>query len=421
MKNEIFIQRARLLMEQHRTEQAADQLRQLLADDPNDAEGHSLLAICLLENRDKWHDATREAEQGVGLAPDNGFSHYVLAAVHQKRNRFPEALQSIETAIQLSPEQSHYYGLQASVYCQQGNWKATLESATTGLSLDPEDDSCSSMRTFALERLGNSRGAIEQADAAVSRNPDSAIAHSARGWALLNSGKYREAQEAFRESLRLSPTNEMARAGMIQSLNSNYIVFRCVFKFYTLVGRMAQGAQWAILFGMFFGMQALRAFANTNPEWEPYVLPITVLYLAFCLLSWIATPLFNTFLRFHSFGKYLLSDKEKWASNLIAILGLVAVSGATIQALRGDFGGAILMFIAPVFLTLPVSMAFQVDSGWPQWTCIAICGVLGLLCLGSLALIVVDGPWPGPLGLYGVGIMLFTFLGNFLGKVTVRQ
>ncbi len=421
MNNDILLQRARLMMEQRRAIQAADQLRQVLANDPDNAEAHSLLALCLLGDRDQWHNATREAEMAVGLSPDSSLSHYVLASVLEKRNRFPEALQALDQAIQLAPEQSHFYGLKASVLGQQSRWREALEAASIGLSLDAEDESCSSLRAIAMERLGKTDHAMDQANAGVSRRPDSSMAHSTRGWALLQSGQYRQAQEAFREALRLGPTNEMARVGMIQALNNNHFFFRMIFSFYTFIGRMAQWTQWAILIGMFVGMRMLRAFAQANPEWQPYVLPISVLYLAFCILSWIATPMFNTFLRFHPFGKYLLSNQEKWASNLVAILGVIAVAGAILQTVRGDYGGAILMFIAPLFLSMPVSTAFSVDAGWPRYTCIAISIVLSALCFAALILIAIDGPWTGPFALYGIGIMLFTFFGNYLAKVTVRH
>ncbi len=421
MNSDIQLQRARLLIEQNRSSLAADQLRQVLASDPDIAEAHSLLALCLLENRDQWHDATREAELGVGLAPDSSLSHYVLASVFEKRNRLTEAMQSIDQAIQLAPEQSYFYGLKASIFGQQARWREALEAASTGLSMNAEDESCTSLRAIALERLGQTENAIQQAEAGVSKRPDSSMAHSTRGWALLQSGRYREAQEAFREALRLGPTNEMARVGMIQALNNNHFFFRMIFGFYTFIGRMAQWAQWAVIIGMFVGMRFLRAFANANPEWQPYVLPISVMYLAFCLLSWIAAPMFNTFLRFHPFGKYLLSNQEKWASNLVAVLAVVAVVGATIQAVRSDYGGAMLMFIAPLFLSMPVATAFSVDAGWPRYTCIGICITLGLLCFTSLFFILIDGPWVGPFSLYGLGIMLFTFFGNYLAKVTVKH
>ncbi len=421
MNSETLLQRARLLIEQNRPQLAAEQLRQLLASDPNVAEAHSLLALCLLENKDQWYEATREAELGVGLAPDDGFSHYILAATHDKRNRFPEALAAIDQAIELAPHQSQYYGLKSSVLAQQRDWRGALEWATTGLSIDPEDETCASIRAIALERLGKTDDAIEQANAAVARNPDSSQSHTTRGWALLNSGKYREAELAFREALRLSPTNEMARMGMIQSLNNHHLLFRWVYRFYMFLGRMGGGARWAIILGLFLGVRVLQDFARRNPEWGPYVLPISVLYLAFCLLSWIATPLFNTFLRFHPLGKYLLSSREKWASNLIAALAMAGLGAALFQTYRGDYGGAILILIAAIFLSLPVSTAFEVDQGWPRKTAITVAIVLSLLCLNAIIAIILDAEWTRAFGLYGLGILLFSFFGNYLRSVTVRR
>ena len=63
MNSEVLLQRSRLLYEQHRLEQAAEQLKQILSHDPDNAGAHALLALCLLDNKDHWHNATREAEQ----------------------------------------------------------------------------------------------------------------------------------------------------------------------------------------------------------------------------------------------------------------------------------------------------------------------------------------------------------------------
>ncbi len=47
MNSEIQLQRARLLIEQNRSSLAADQLRQVLASDPDIAEAHSLFGALL--------------------------------------------------------------------------------------------------------------------------------------------------------------------------------------------------------------------------------------------------------------------------------------------------------------------------------------------------------------------------------------
>lgn len=415
------LQRAHLLISQNRPDQAADTLRQALAQNPNAAEAHALLALCMVHNRDQWHDATREAEQAIHLAPDLALSHYALAAVLDKRNQLPEALESAEEAIRLDPYSAHHYSLTASVHAQLSQWQNALDVASMGMEVDPDDEGCAAMRSLALERLGRPNDAAREANAAVARNPDSAEAHAMRGWTQMQNGDYRRAQDSFREALRLDPTYEFARTGMIQALNNNHLLFRIVFRFYSFLGRMAQSAQWAIILGLFLGMRLLRGLAAQYPALEPYVTPISFLYLGFCLLSWIANPLFNTFLRFHPFGKFLLSSKQKWASNLVALCIFSGVLGAVLQCVQGDYPGAIVMFLGPVFLTLPVSTAFEVDEGWPMVVTVLIACGLTLLCLTAMILIILDGPWVFPYLAFILGILVFSIAGNVLRGVTVRH
>ncbi len=421
MNPEVLLQRAQLLISQNRPELAADQLRQLLSQNPDFAEAHALLALCMSHDRDQWHDATREAEQAIHLAPDESLSHYALATVLEKRNRLPEALVSVEEAIRLDSYRPAFFALAGSILAQQERWGQALDAASRGMEIDPDHEGCAAIRSLALERLGRAQDAVADAEAAVARNPDSAEAHAMRGWTHMQNGNHRQAQDSFREALRLDPTYEFARTGMIQALNNDRLLFRLVYRFYSFVGRMGKSAQWAIILGLFFGMRLLRTLANQYPAMQPYVTPISVLYLAFCLLSWIANPLFNTFLRFHPFGKFLLSNKQKWASNLVAVCILIGVAGGLMQLVRGDFPGAIVMLLAPVFLTLPVSTAFEVDEGWPTLVTVLISIVLAILCFTALILIMVDGPWPGVYLLYMLGILVFSFAGNLLRGVTVRH
>ena len=62
MNPDVAIQRARLLLQQDRHEQAGELLRGALAMDPDSGEAHGMLALCLMQDRDHLADATREAE-----------------------------------------------------------------------------------------------------------------------------------------------------------------------------------------------------------------------------------------------------------------------------------------------------------------------------------------------------------------------
>ena len=242
-----------------------------------------------------------------------------------------------------------------------------------------------------------------------------------RGWAQLQSGNHRSAQESFREALRLEPTYEFARSGMIQALNNNYLLFRIMHRFYTFVGRMAAHSQWALIIGLFIGMRILRELARQFPALQPYVTPISLLYLGFCLLSWIADPLFNTFLRFHSFGKYLLTKKQKWASNLVAASLGVGMIGFVARLSVGDVDGATILLLCSFFMALPLATAFSVDRGWPQMVAIGAAVTLGVLYLATVADISFELDLGIPFGLFLIGILVFSFGANWLKSATVRH
>ncbi len=186
------------------------------------------LALCLLENRDHWHDATREAELGVGLAPDSSLSHYVLASVYEKRNRLPEAMQSIDQAIQLAPEQSYFYGLKASIFGQQARWRDALEAASTGLSLNAEEKPVLPSAPLPLSDLAKQKMRFSKQkrafrNAPILRWPTVHAVGPTPKWSVSRSSR-----SVSRSALRLGPTNEMARVGMIQALNNNHFFFRMI-------------------------------------------------------------------------------------------------------------------------------------------------------------------------------------------------
>ena len=65
-------QRASMLMEQARYSLAEDELRQALAQDPDDGMAHAMLALCL-SYQEKFNDAQQEVETAIHLIPDQPF------------------------------------------------------------------------------------------------------------------------------------------------------------------------------------------------------------------------------------------------------------------------------------------------------------------------------------------------------------
>lgn len=421
MESFAAIERARLLMSQGRFDMARDLLRQALAQDPDNAHAHSWLALCLAQDRDKLKEATREAEQGVHLAPDDSFAHYVLASVWEDRNQIDKALASIEEAIALDPVAASYHGMKSQLLSQKKDWKGALEAAEEGLTFDPEDETCAALRTVALERLGKVGDAREQAEESLRQNPDSTWAHATHGWALLQQGDYRAAQKSFAEALRLSPNNEMARSGMIQALNSSNFFYRWFYQLMIKMSRLSSSTQWILIIGLWMGMRFLNSLARQNPGLEPWVLPISLVYLLLVMMSWIMVPLFNTMLRFHPFGKHLLSNNEKWASNLIAgTLATSVVLGFIAVLTQGDWMNFIVPILTGLYLTIPIIVPFNSDAQWAK--------AVGFVVAWFFVLIFLAINIPPLFGfylaflipLYMIGIFIYCFVGQILMKAEAR-
>lgn len=330
-------QRVQMLAGTGRHDMAERDLRAMLADEPRDATAHSLLALVMLSDDSRWVEATDEAKIAVGIEPDAPLSHYALSVCLLTRHHYVEAENAAREALRLDPYDVDAYSVLAKSYLGREDYQAALDAAEQGLSIDPEDSDCSNLRSIVLERLGRGDEAIESATRNLARDPDNAYAHSALGWTQLNNGRYQEAQVAFREALRLNPHDEMARQGLIQAMNNRSFVFRIVHKFYVAMSRLNSKAAFGLIFGAWLLVQVLSRMADHIPALGPLILPIIIFYVLFVVLTWIANPLFNTFLRFHPFGKHLLDRTQTWSSNLIApALGL-AVLGLVVGTVVDSF------------------------------------------------------------------------------------
>ncbi len=422
MSEALYLERARLLLAQGRFAQAAEQLQMLLSTDPNQWLAHALLACCWMQDADRLGDATAEAQLAIALAPDQSFTHSILATVCSARKHFDQAQAAIETAISIDPDVAAYHGIQASIFLQTSKWQLALESSERGLQFDPDQEDCLASRSLALERLGRRKDSLQQANEAVARDPDSSSLHAMRGWTLLHDNNYREAQISFREALRLEPTNSFARSGMLESLKSNYFLFRVFFQYQAFMSRLQGRFRFALIIGIYLLIRALNIWSDANPKVEPFILPITIAYIAFCLFSWIADPIFDALLRFNRFGRYLLSANQVIAANVvIAIIGLAVITGSAL-AIYGDFAAAFTLALCVLFLTLPSSMIFRVSQGWPQWIAVGSTIVMSLLCAISLlvwAFPVI--PWIAPIILYAFCLFVFSLAGNWLTSIVIRK
>jgi tetratricopeptide (TPR) repeat protein len=403
---DVFLARAQVLLEQSRYDLAEKELHQALGANPGLAMAHALLAICHVE-REKYDDATREAREAIALEPDLPYVHYVHALVLHRRRRNDEALRALSEALALDPDNPNFHGLAAQIHLDERRWTQALEEADAGLRLDAGDVHCTNLRAAALVQLGRRDEAGVTMEGALARDPDNAVSHANQGWTLLHAGDPKKAMDHFRESLRLDPTSDWAKAGIVEALKARNVVYGLMLRYFLFMSRLGSGAQWGLIVGGYIGNRILVKLANSSPALAPWIWPIVASYAAFCVMTWIAYPLFNLFLRLHPVGKYALSDDQRRGANWVGsclFLALACLVGwlgfnvplANIGALT--FG----------FLLLPLSGTFGCAPGWPRGLMAGYTALLFAAQVGFVAVVLLGiGTDDAGHGIAGMLIQLF--------------
>ena len=400
------LQRALHLIEQSRHDLAEPELRRQVASAPEDPLAHALLALCL-SRIGKRTEATAEAQRAVGLAPNVAFAHYVLAGVLEDRDRLDEAAGAAQEAIRLDPEDADFHALLAQVRLAQRRWRPGLAAAEAALAIDPQHVTANNLRAMALVKLGRGDEAGATIEAALAREPENAVTHANLGWALLHRGDFSRALEHFREALRLDPTQEWARAGLVEALKARYPVYGPLLRYFLWMSTLSRKTQWAVSLGGLIGFRMLRAAAVANPALAPWVTPLLVLYGLFVFLTWTADPLFNLLLRLNRFGRYALSPEETAASTwtgvaLLAVLGAALLFAVTraLPFAGGALAGTLVMFL--------VSGTYRCARGWPRRAMAAYTATVAGLATLSLPLSLA---FPGDPGLGLVSLTSALVLG----------
>jgi tetratricopeptide (TPR) repeat protein len=386
-------QRGIVLFNQNRYDLADREFRQALAESPDSAHAHAFLAYCLIQ-RDRNDEALREADEAIRLDPGEAFCHYVRGLVLTRQDRLKEAEASAHEAIQQDPSNANYLGLLASIELGRRRWQAGLAAADRGLALDPENAQCTNLRAMALVQLGRKDEAERTLGSALANDPENALTHANQGWALLHRSNYRQALEHFREALRIDPELDWARAGIVEALKAHHFIYRQMLRFFLWIGRQARVAQWVIILGFLFGPRILARIARANPALEPFIFPVIVVIVAFVMLTWIASPLFNFLLRFNRFGRLALSREQRVASSWIGGCFLLAVACFVAAMVKPT---SLAVFGTGYFglLLLPLAVTFSRAAGTPRRLMAAYTAGVALLGLPVVSLLLLGSasPW----------------------------
>ena len=97
-----------------------------------------------------------------------------------------------------------------------------------------------------------------------------------------------EALDAYREALRLDPTNEMARWGLVETLKARNPLYAWLLRSMLFLGQLG-GRSSVLLYIGFFAIQRVgRELVRRDPSLLPIFLPLVGAYLLFVWLTFAA-------------------------------------------------------------------------------------------------------------------------------------
>ncbi|MDF7800750.1 tetratricopeptide repeat protein [Pontiellaceae bacterium B1224] len=346
------LEKANLLMARERPSDAEKELRNWLAQNPDDDRALAFLARALMD-QNKLVAALQASKDAISIDPHDAFNLMILAQVYMVKGDNDSAMTALRSAIELEPEDDHLHYLKAAVELNKHAHIDALESISKALQINPEDDDYLSLRANILNQMNRASEAAETVESSLKINPDNASAHTQMGWAKLRDNQVKLALESFTEALRLDPGNESAKAGIVQALKAKLPVYRWILNFFFRLQSMPPKARWGIILGLYFGSRILRSAGHNIPAAQPVVYGLLGIYVCFVFLTWTASPLCNLFLRVHPIGKHALDADEKIASNwvggLLLACAAMAVGGIALNIpnlIGGALGG--LLFMIPL-------------------------------------------------------------------------
>ena len=357
--------RAGQLIELQRYPEALAELSAGLAEDPDNAHLMAQLAYCQHEMGDK--KALETAKRATGLDPEGTHAQSILASILIDRGNLKEAEKVLRQALLNDSESAQLLAMLAVVQFNREDYKAANATALEALRSDPDSESAHWVLTQTKSILRH-----KDVDASnlehLAKNPESPMALQSRGLMFLRQGQTTRAYEAFRDALRLDPHNEGAREGLKEALRSKFWPYKMLLAYAFFTQRFGKYG-YLIGIALWVISRALRQVARDNPALRAYLIPVIVV-ASFFVFGWVYTmPVLNLVLLFHPFGRYALTQSERWqVYYCIVCFGalFVALGAWLLHAPKVAVGAAIFGVVGWVLLGL--TGLFEDESRRLKWT-----------------------------------------------------
>lgn len=283
--------RAQRQLEHGQVLEAIETLATILGHDPEDADAHALLAICLIR-RKRLHAARIEADAALALAPEHPFPHIAAAAVATGARRFVDAERHLHEARALDPHSSHIERDLARLYRAWNRLADASSHADAALAQAPDDpDALTLCGELALAR-GERAKAGEFALRALETDPECLDALVLMGRVELAAGQSSDAREHAAWALQLAPEDPGAIA-LLCSIKAHENLFLGLWwRFQSWISAGTQTRAIALMIGLYVAYRSTVILLSGEGQDRAATL-LSYAWLAFCIYTWVGPGLFR--------------------------------------------------------------------------------------------------------------------------------
>jgi tetratricopeptide (TPR) repeat protein len=347
-------QRGALLRGQRRYKEASEFLGRAIEADPEKAYAYAELALCFNDWGGHERKALGAIDRAIALEPTNARFHGWKGWILVCQRKYKNALKVANRAVEMDPVCIVALNAQANAFTRLANWKQAEASARRILALSINDIPALNLLAQALRIRGRAKESGETVRRILALLPNNAFGHMNAGYSAIEVGDHLRANEHFLVSLQMDPHSELARQGLLYSLQSRVWMFRANLSFLVFARRPMTLRGFISLVVVVIGIVLLRLFL----EWFHQGLGnlmITALVVIFLYMTVLSRVTGNIFLCFDPMGRRALKLQDKIFAGVLA----AALAFALGRALFSHQWGLFLAMIA--FLGM-----FAVSIYYPQ-------------------------------------------------------
>lgn len=288
--------RARMLMQVDKDAHALLEIRGVLARDAECLDAQFLAGLCLVHLA-QYQEAGEAARAVIRLNPLFAPGYWLKAQVALHQSKYRDGLSAIATALELDPDEPDFHALHAALLLDSHKPAAALQATDAALAEDPEHVQARHIRALALVALGRRSEADAETLDNLRRDADDANNWFIRGTQQWTAGDADAAKASCLEALRIDPEHEGAQEGLARALAVRHPFFALLYRWTIFMYRLPQRTRYVVIFGMWFLMQVVKNLSKLSPALTPVIAVVTVIYLLFCIYTWVAPWLFTTAIR----------------------------------------------------------------------------------------------------------------------------